>query len=142
MSEVSSGLTPGRQPREVPGYGSPRFVGPYEAVARGIRGAFDVSGRATRAEYWWFALFFTLWYFSAAVVDAALGWQGWLVAGVALAFVCPLLSLGARRLHDQNKSGWLQLLVLVPFLGSVILLGLFCVGSMDRPNQWGPALTS
>jgi uncharacterized membrane protein YhaH (DUF805 family) len=32
----------------------------------------------------------------------------------SLATILPLLAAGARRLHDTNKSGWLQLLGLAP----------------------------
>jgi uncharacterized membrane protein YhaH (DUF805 family) len=34
----------------------------------------------------------------------------------------PSLSAGARKLHDTNKSGWLQLLALIPILGWIYLI--------------------
>ena len=37
-----------------------------------------------------------------------------------LAFVCPNLALGCRRLHDINKSGWWQLIV----VGPIAVLGI------------------
>ena len=40
----------------------------------------------------------------------------------SLAVLAPMLGCGARRLHDINKSGWLQLLGLIPVLGVVILI--------------------
>ncbi len=39
-----------------------------------------------------------------------------------LATLVPSLALTVRRLHDGNFSGWLLLLVLVPFLGALAVL--------------------
>ena len=43
--------------------------------------------------------------------------QNGLISGLfGLGVLIPSLALGARRLHDINKSGWWQLLWLVSFL--------------------------
>jgi uncharacterized membrane protein YhaH (DUF805 family) len=34
----------------------------------------------------------------------------------------PLLAVGARRLHDTGRSGWLQLFGLVPVAGAIVLI--------------------
>jgi len=39
-----------------------------------------------------------------------------------LAIFIPSLAVGARRLHDIGRSGWLQLLILVPIAGFLVLL--------------------
>ena len=39
-----------------------------------------------------------------------------------LAVIVPSLALTVRRLHDANFSGWMYLLVLIPFVGGIILL--------------------
>jgi uncharacterized membrane protein YhaH (DUF805 family) len=51
----------------------------------------------------------------------------------SLGIIVPQLALGARRLHDSNKSGWWLLLGLVPFVGSVVLIVFFCL----EPDQRG-----
>ena len=33
----------------------------------------------------------------------------------SLVILLPIIAVGARRLHDTNRSGWWQLLALVPF---------------------------
>ena len=69
----------------------------------------DFDGRATRAEYWWFFLAVLLGSAAASVI----GFRTY--ALFALVTLLPMVAVGARRLHDTNRSGWWQLLALVPF---------------------------
>ena len=39
-----------------------------------------------------------------------------------LACLIPSLAIGARRLHDIGKSGWMMLVALIPCVGGLILL--------------------
>ncbi|MBI4901848.1 MAG: DUF805 domain-containing protein, partial [Actinobacteria bacterium] len=41
---------------------------------------------------------------------------------VFLAVIVPATSLGVRRLHDANQSGWMYLLALIPTVGPLALL--------------------
>lgn len=78
----------------------------------------DFTGRATRAEFWWFALFITL-------VSAALGYLSQeLVSVFSVAVLLPFLAAGARRLRDINKSAWWELILLAP-VGGLIILAVF-----------------
>ena len=55
-----------------------------------------------------------------------------------LAMFMPIISLGARRLHDIGKSGWLQLITLIPFIGFIVLLVFFvCKDSDPLENKYG-----
>lgn len=69
------------------------------------------TGRATRAEYWVFFLFFLLWIFFGVLVDTALNTfdedvgVGIVTALIIFAFFVPAISVGARRLHDIGRSG-------------------------------------
>lgn len=75
----------------------------------------DFNGRATRAEFWWFALFITL-------VTLALGYLSQELASVfSVAVLLPFLAAGARRLHDIGKSTWWLLIILAPVGGLVAL---------------------
>lgn len=79
----------------------------------------DFNGRASRSEFWWFALFVTL-------VTAALMYFGEALASVFLiAMLLPLLAAGTRRLRDSGKSPWWQLFLLVPVGGLVVLVTLW-----------------
>jgi len=44
---------------------------------------------------------------------------------------------GVKRLHDFNQSGWLYLLMLIPFAGFIMLLVLLIVGPTPGQNQFG-----
>ena len=80
------------------------------------------TGRAPRAEYWWYALGILIVLIVLMIVDGMLGLNGMffgvygplaLLFGVAT-FV-PNISAVVRRLHDTNRSGWWILLYLVPW---------------------------
>jgi len=77
----------------------------------------DFDGRASRAEFWWFALFILL-------VTAALEMVHEIAASIFLiAVLLPLLAAGARRLRDTGRSAWWLLYLLVP-VGGIVILGI------------------
>lgn len=84
----------------------------------------DFEGRASQAEYWWFFLF----QFILSSITCGIG---------CIATVIPSYAVGARRLHDTGRSGWLQLLGLVPLVG-LILLYWFALSGDPGDNQYGP----
>jgi uncharacterized membrane protein YhaH (DUF805 family) len=90
----------------------------------------DFSGRASRPEFWWFALF------QVAALVVAQFFGDWLYMLVALALVLPGLAVGSRRLHDIGKSGWFQLIWLIPLIGLLLLLYWFAQPGTG-PNQYG-----
>ena len=73
----------------------------------------NFNGRASRSECWWFFLFGFILQFVGTVWDAATGDTSgsgamyWIA--YAVVFI-PSIAVGARRLHDVNKSGWWQLI--------------------------------
>ncbi len=76
----------------------------------------DFSGRATRPEYWWFVLFVVLGGILLSLISSILG-------GIfSLATLLPSLAAATRRLHDTQRSGWWQLIGLVPVIGVIVLL--------------------
>jgi DNA-binding CsgD family transcriptional regulator len=76
----------------------------------------EFRGRASRSEFWWFALF-------VALVTAALTYVSEALAGAGLiVLLLPFLAAGTRRLRDSGKSGWWQFFLLVP-VGGIVTLG-------------------
>ena len=52
--------------------------------------------------------------------------------------VIPTLAVGARRLHDIGRTGWWQLIGLVPFIGVLVLIIFFVLDSNPGDNKYGP----
>lgn len=82
------------------------------------------SGRAQRAEYWYFFLFHFIFSIVLGIVSAAIGDNINIIIGLlySLAVFIPGLAVMVRRLHDTNHSGWWLLALLVPLIG---ILGIF-----------------
>jgi uncharacterized membrane protein YhaH (DUF805 family) len=60
---------------------------------------------------------------SCSSLAVVLGWASPLLANIfGLAMLLPELAVGARRLHDTGRSGWWQLLLLIPVIGVIILI--------------------
>lgn len=78
----------------------------------------EFNGRASRSEFWWFMLFVTL--VASALLYVSEAWSNVFLVAILL----PLLAAGSRRLHEIGKSGWLQLYLLVP-VGGIIMLGIW-----------------
>lgn len=119
-----------------------------QAIASGFKNYVVWKGRATRAEFWWWYLFyflvtlpFNIWYqvsvqatisditnaggtteqYVAALNAALFGPAYFVLVIVALALFLPTLAMVIRRLHDQNKSGGYWWMVLIPLAGPIIL---------------------
>jgi len=103
----------------------------------------NFNGRARRSEYWYFALMNLLLFIVVTVLDSALGLNfaplpyGYLYVVLALATFIPGLAVAVRRLHDVGKSGWFYFIVLIPLIGAIWLLVLFCTEGDRGENQYG-----
>lgn len=109
----------------------------------------DFSGRARRREYWMFTLITTIISAGLVVIDRQTGMTagpggsgfadqvGVLTTVYYLATLLPTLAVGARRLHDQGLTGWLQLIVVIPLLGWVALIVLMALDGHRGSNAHG-----
>ncbi len=99
------------------------------------------TGRAQRAEYWYFVLFNLIIIFVLGFIDGLLGTggaYGGVLGGIyMLAVLLPSIAVGIRRLHDTDRSGWWLLLGLIPLAGLVLLV-FFVLDSTPGENQYGP----
>jgi len=92
----------------------------------------DFNGRARRTEYW----MFTLVNFVIGAILTIIGIK-LLSSLYSLAVLIPSIAVAVRRLHDIGKSGWMYLLMLVPLIGWIWLIILFCQEGKAEANQWG-----
>lgn len=95
----------------------------------------DFKGRAPRSEYWWFTLFIIAGTALLSMLNDQLGFAFYVVT------LLPSISAATRRLHDTDRSGWFQLVVLIPVIGVFILI-YFLVQQGTGPNQYGKPITA
>ena len=118
----------------------------------------DFTGRARRMEFWlfWLLLIGIEIVFSiligmvggsmTALVDPSVGMAAmngpamglWAVYGlIMLGLLIPSLAVSIRRLHDTNRSGWWQLVSLVPVVGGLVMLVLYLLSGTPGANRFG-----
>ena len=95
---------------------------PIDWATRPLKKYADFSGRAPRAEYWWFALAVIVCYVIVNIVESllginqmVLGLYGPLMVLLWLGTLLPQIAVSVRRLHDTNRSGWWLLVVVIPY---------------------------
>lgn len=114
-----------------------------EWYLKGLKQYADFSGRARRKEYWMFTLFNVIFAIVAMILDNVLGiameesGYGPIYGLYALALFIPGLAVAVRRLHDVGKSGWFFLVILIPIIGAIWLIALFCTEGEAKANKWG-----
>ena len=99
---------------------------------------FNFSGRATRSEFWYFMLFVLLFGIVITLIEVIMGTydSGILSLIFNLALLFPSLAVSTRRLHDTNRSGWWNLIMLVPIIGIIVLIVFYCQDSKED-NKYG-----
>ena len=101
----------------------------------------NFNGRARRSEYWWFVLFNILVTIVAGIIDTVLqsiiGF-GFVGVIVGLGLLIPGIAVGARRLHDTDRSGWWLLIGLIPIIGVIILIIWMATEGTKGDNRFGP----
>lgn len=116
---------------------------PIDWATRPLKKYADFTGRAPRAEYWWFVLLYVVGYFVASILDSILSLgsmfyaYGPITLLFLLAILVPSLAVGARRLHDTDRSGWWLLIGLIPLIGAIVLLVFFVSEGTQGSNQYG-----
>lgn len=127
-------------------------MGPFTAIARCFRKYADFSGRARRAEYWWFTFLFylplllvpvsiPLWLqydrIDHAGMIAAIAYCLWAYSAYVVLLFLPHLAVTARRVHDTNASAW-WLLIILTGIGGFVLMIWACFRGTPGDNRFGP----
>lgn len=109
------------------------------------------SGRAQRAEYWYFILFNIIVSIVLGVLDSVLFDAGGMTYkdGIiaistgtlgtiySLAVFLPSLAVSVRRLHDTNRSAWNLLWAFLPIIGWIVLIIFTATDSIPGENKYG-----
>ncbi len=90
------------------------------------------SGRATRAEYWYFVLV------NLVITILINMYSNTLGSFYSLAVLLPGIGVSIRRLHDINKSGWMLLVSFIPLAGLIWLIILMATEGDKTKNNYGP----
>ncbi|ERT56302.1 PF05656 family protein [Prevotella sp. BV3P1] len=94
-----------------------QFIGKY----------LDFSSTIGRERFWLAYLYYMLVLIGAVAVDIILGdWFFVITSMVSLVLAIPSIALQVRRLHSINKSGWWILISVIPVIGAIWLLVLYC----------------
>jgi uncharacterized membrane protein YhaH (DUF805 family) len=100
------------------------------------------SGRAGRAEFWWWILAIILAQIAAGLLDGLLFGSdeggGPLAVILTLATIVPHLAVCVRRLHDLDRTGWWLLLTFIPVIGALVLIYFYVQSGTPGPNRFGP----
>lgn len=114
-------------------------------VKRALSRYADFEGRASRREFWTFALValglvaLSVWITVRLMSAQVVGQFGMLPMLVIVGgLVVPYYAAVARRLHDVGKSGWYMFVQLIPFIGGFILMLTLLQPGDAGENQYGP----
>jgi len=121
-----------------------------EAVKMFFTRYVDFEGRSTRSEFWWV---FLVWWVAIVIMIVllfALGFDytaeefklpgilmAWILGLFYLATLIPGIALRVRRFHDQDLSGWLYLLRLIPYFGGLVILVFMIIEGTRGRNRFG-----
>jgi uncharacterized membrane protein YhaH (DUF805 family) len=113
-------------------------LSPIEWAVLPLKKYATFSGRAPRAEYWWFYLATIVVQIPLSIVDKALADWGPLSSLFSLVILLPWLAVSVRRLHDINRSGWwllaFFLIILAIAVAAVATMGLTLDGTGSPPS--------
>lgn len=100
----------------------------------------DFNGRASRGEFWAFILVYVVICIAASLLDRIFGMgqgrPGLFLSIAELAQLLPLIAVGVRRLHDIDRTGWWQLLMLSG-IGVLLLVFFYAQRGEALPNRFG-----
>jgi len=98
----------------------------------------DFNGRASRKQYWMYILFYVILSIIVGIIGGILGdtINGILSVLLNLGLLLPSLSIGVRRLHDTDRSGWWYLIAFLPVIGGLVLLVFMLLPGTEGANRF------
>lgn len=104
-----------------------------DSIETCFKKSFQIKGRASKSEFWWFALFYFIAIFLLAMINETL-------AIIFLLIILPAsICVTVRRLHDQDKSGFFYFIGIIPYVGGLILLFMCAMDGTKGKNKFGPS---
>ena len=107
-----------------------------DSIETCFKKSFELKGRASKSEFWWFFLFYFLAIFILIFIKEIL-------AIIFVLIIVPAsICVTVRRLHDQNKSGYFYFLGFIPYIGGLILLFMCAMDGTRGKNKYGAPPTN
>lgn len=131
-------------------------MNPLNYLLNPLKRILDFNGRCARKEFWlyllalalcWMIASFVSMFLSVSLGIAIYGADGGAAGGVGamiailsfwLGQVILLPAIYARRLHDMNITGWLQLIFFIPHIGFLVMCIFMCLPGTPGENRFGP----
>jgi uncharacterized membrane protein YhaH (DUF805 family) len=118
-----------------------------EAVSTALRNYKNLSGRASRSEFWYWYAFIVIVNLltSIPVIYTAMMVSNYVFVlpfataelAIAIFLIMPTIAAAARRLHDTDKSGWYMLIFLIPLIGGIMMIVMLAQPSQPGSNRFG-----
>ena len=102
-----------------------------DSIETCFKKSFQIKGRASKSEFWWFTLFYFIAIFLLAMINETLAITFLLI--ILPASIC----VTVRRLHDQDKSGFFYFIGIIPYVGGLILLFMCAMDGTKGKNKFG-----
>ena len=114
-------------------------MSPVDWAIRPLKRYAQFSGRAPRAEYWWFYLGYIILYAILTILTRISAIFG-ILGLVYLGLIIPMIAVGVRRLHDTNRTGWWVLAPMIPYLiGLAMIVPAIISGAAGGVNPFNMA---
>ena len=102
-----------------------------DSIETCFKKSFQIKGRASKSEFWWFTLFYFIAVFLLFFINE-------IAAFIFIIFILPAsICVTVRRLHDQDKSGFFYFISIIPYVGGFILLFMCAMDGTRGKNKYG-----
>jgi len=88
-------------------------------------------------QYWIISIVFTVLIFIIAQLPSSLHSSGITIMFMII-FMIPLIIVSIGRWHDLGLSGWLVLLLIIPYIGLISSIPLAFLKGDEEDNKYGP----
>lgn len=120
----------------------------FEAVGKCYRKYFVFKGRASKREYWWFALLGFLFAWPLSLTEVSIGfWYinfndqasilNFIYFILTVSVLIPGAAVWTRRMHDIGRKGWSWLFIFLPVIGQVLILRWLTQDGDEGENKYG-----
>jgi len=101
------------------------------------------TGRSRREEFWMFHVVDLILFLVISVIAVNVNNQLqdliiYFVMFYIFGLFLPRIGVMVRRFHDIGYSGWLSLIVLIPFLGVIVIIVFMSTEGTKGGNKYGP----